>query len=241
MKRKIRSVISGFCFSVFGLGSLVFGCGILPIFFLVPAKIRRRAGVACNRGLWIFFTKMMVSLGMIGVRGNAKEKLSRERGAIVVANHPSLIDVVLLVSLLPKPVCVVKGALSENFWMRQIVRRVHLVNTLSPDIFFQKAEKLLHEGYNILIFPEGTRTRSGTRFHRGAAQLALRTGKPLVPVKISTEPPILGKNQAWWDVADRRSVYTLNVLEKIFPPNANSAHAAARAMTACAENLTLNY
>jgi len=141
MKRKVRSVISGFCFSIFGFGSLVFGCGILPIFFLVPAKIRRRAGVACNRGLWIFFTKMMVSLGMIGVRGNAREKLSRERGAIVIANHPSLIDVVLLVSLLPKTVCVVKGALPKIFGCGKSCA-VSTWSTRSRPTFFSKKRKV---------------------------------------------------------------------------------------------------
>lgn len=243
MKRKIRSVGSALCFSVFGLGSLIFGCGILPIFFCLPAKIRRRAGVALNRALWIFFTKMMCGLGLIGVRGNAREMLKTERGAIIVANHPSLIDVVLLVSLTPRAVCVVKGALAENFWMSQIVRRVHLVNTLDPNEFFLQAEQLLRDGYNILIFPEGTRTRAGTRFHRGAAHLSLRSGAPIVPVKISTNPPILGKNQAWWDVADRRSVYELSVLEKIFPEALTdnvSVHAKASQITKRAENLTLN-
>lgn len=243
MKRKFRSALAAFCFAVFGIGSLVFGCGILPIFFVVPAKIRRQAGVALNRALWIFFTKTMCVLGLIGVRGNAREKLARERGAIVVANHPSLIDVVLLVSLMPRAVCVVKGALAENFWMRQIVRRVHLVNTLALDDFFSQAENLLRDGYNILIFPEGTRTRAGTRFHRGAAHLALRTGAPIVPVKISVTPQILGKNQLWWDVADHRAVYKFSVFEKIFPPQKNAAaptRALAAALTARAEKLTLN-
>lgn len=219
MIRRARSALAGFCFAVFGAGSFGFGLSLLPLLFLLPEIPRRRAAVALNRALWKIFVALMVALRLISVRTENFAALSSARGAIVVANHPSLIDVVLLLSRTPRPVCVVKGALLRNVFMSRVVRIAHLGNDMPPGEFFPKAQELLARGFNVLVFPEGTRTVPGVKsaFHRGAAQLALLADALLVPVRIDVEPRILGKHQSWHDVGDRCARWTLRALPPLVP------------------------
>lgn len=234
--RGIRSILAGFCFGVFGVGSLVFGAALVIFLTFWPAQNRRAAAVTVNRALWRMFAGLMILTGLIGVRGRHLKSLRREHGAVIVANHPSLIDVVLLVALIPKPVCVVKSALGQNMWMRRIVHAAHLVNDLPPDVLLHQATDLLNKGYNILIFPQGTRSADRSVFHRGAARLALAAGVSVRPVHIRVSPPILGKHQPWWAVSDHRVWYTLDVKGRINPaffnnPNQTMRQNAARLTT----------
>lgn len=217
--RFLRSCVTGFCFALFGLGSISLGTGLFPLLFLLPQKNRHRVMLTLNRWAWRIFVEFVSVLHMISVRLENEAVLRETRGSIVVANHPTLIDVVLLLAYTPHTVCVVKGALLKNVFMRGVVRMVHLCNDLPSNIFVEKAEDVLSRGYNILIFPEGTRTVPGKKstLHRGAAQLALFAGTDIVPVKISVSPPILGKHQPWWDLSDRRVKFVLTVLEPISP------------------------
>lgn len=235
--RVIRSSLAAGCFAVFGLGSFVFGLSLLPVLFLFPEFPRRRIALGANRFLWKLFVALMESVRLISVRVENLERLTTARGAVIAANHPSLIDVVLLLVRTPRSVCVVKGRLLRNIFMSRVVRIAHLGNDLPPNEFFSKAETLLSRGFNILIFPEGTRTVPGvpSDFHRGAARLSLLVGVPVIPVKISVCPPILGKHQKWWQVGDRRVAYRLRALPELEPRafrgNDESEHVRAKKMT----------
>lgn len=221
LRRRIRSVLAGACFALFGAGSFVFGLSLVLLLVLLPEIARRRVAGTLNRALWRVFVALMSALRLIEVRISREDAaiLRRSRGAIVAANHPSLLDVVCLLVQTPRPVCFVKGSLLRNVFMRGVVNIAHLPGSLPTSVLFRKSAQLLAAGFNILIFPEGTRTVPDRRsdFHRGAAHLALRTGTPILPVKISVTPQILGKHQAWWAVSDRCVVYTLRVLPPLLP------------------------
>ena len=65
----------------------------------------------------------------------------------------------------------------------------------------------LEAGRSVVIFPEGTRSPAGGlgAFHAGAAFVALRSGRDLVPVLLSCEPSTLTKGRSWYDVPGRAS------------------------------------
>ena len=91
-------------------------------------------------------------------------------------------------------------------------------------------------GDNFLIFPQGTRVPAGVPrrpLRRGAAQIALHTGAPILPVSITCDPPVLAKGQPWYQLADRIIVYTLTVGDEIPVVRAEGSgtHAAAVALT----------
>ena len=65
----------------------------------------------------------------------------------------------------------------------------------------------------MIIFPEGTRIQPDApehRLNRGAARLALAAGARVVACHIEYDPPVLGKNQAWWDVGERQIMVKLS-------------------------------
>jgi 1-acyl-sn-glycerol-3-phosphate acyltransferase len=169
------------------------------------------------------------------VRG--AEKL-RQPGQLVVANHPTLLDVVFLVSLMPQVDCVVKRSAWVNPFMMGVVRGTgYLRNDPGDGLVTTCAERLL-SGRSLLIFPEGTRSELGAlgSFRRGAAHIALQSGKPLRPILIACSPPALMRGQNWYDVPTRRMQFTLECCEAIDPARlvaeGASRGAAARVVSA---------
>ena len=157
MKRFFRSFLSGFCFSIFGIGGFVTGTLLVPfvlIFCSKPSQKRILSGTV--HYLWRAFVGLMCILKLIDIKTKNDKALHNLRGNIVIANHPSLIDVVILVSKIPRSICVVKGSLFKNMFIKSLIRRVYLSNSMRPDEFLSAASKDLDMGYT------GTRSRFGT-------------------------------------------------------------------------------
>ena len=205
--RFARSALSAAFFFLFGLGGLLFS---LVLLFPLPEPIARKA----LRGAFRFFVWLggVTRLFRVEISPADRRALSSFRGAVVVANHLTLIDVIILFSLVGDSVCVTKEAVSRNPFMRAVARNILIVND-GPVEVLRRSRRHLAGGVNVIVFPEGTRTPAAApvhMFHRGAAHIALRSGAPVETVLISCEPPVLGKRQPWWDVGDRPIVYTVS-------------------------------
>ncbi len=212
MIRFIRSCFCVFCFGIFGLGGLLIGSAIFPVILLLSKSDKqRKIFVNTVHVSWKAFVWLMSVLRLIKVKCPEYKKLKSLRGTIVIANHPSLIDVVILVSLIPNSVCVVKDSLFKNFFVRKVISKIYLSNTMAPDEFVDCGTGVLKQGYNIVVFPEGTRTVIGNpvHIHRGFAYLQIASGADILPIKITNNPPVLGKTQKWWDVGNKTSVYDI--------------------------------
>lgn len=212
MIKILRSFLCAFCFFVFGLGGIVIGSAIFPIILLLYKSDKQRRIFSNTIYMsWRVFVWLMCSLRLIKVNCPAHEQLKSLRGTIVVANHPSLIDVVILVSRIPYSICVVKESLFKNIFIRKIVANTYLSNTMTPEEFIARGKDILSKGYNVVIFPEGTRTvlNKPIRLHRGFVYLQIATGAKILPIKIINTPPILGKKQKWWNMGNKTSVYDI--------------------------------
>ncbi|MDP2305985.1 MAG: 1-acyl-sn-glycerol-3-phosphate acyltransferase [Pseudomonadota bacterium] len=120
---------------------------------------------------------------------------------IVIANHQSMLDIPLLLQL-PVPVRVVArpGVFRMPVFgqMARFGKHVRL-DADNVEEGLAQCRHLLTQGISIVLFPEGQRG-DGTvlgSFHRGAFELALRTGAPLLPVAISGTALALPKGSAW--------------------------------------------
>ncbi len=160
---------------------------------------------------WRFFVKIAFVFRLFSVDYNDIKDLLNTSGSIIICNHPSLIDIVILISLFRNTICVVKGELANNFFIKRIVSSVFLINSENVSRIMAKSEELLNSGCNIIIFPEGTRTneRSYFKLHRIFAQISLRTNKPILMLKIRQSFPILGKGQKWYQIGDRMCKYSI--------------------------------
>ena len=234
-----RSALAAFFFFAFGLGGLVLGVLLFPLLLLLGTG--QRSGRA-RRALVRFCYRLFVGaarvtgLFRVAVTPEDRKKLASLRGCVVVANHTTLIDVVILLACLPDATAVAKAAAGRNFFYSRVVNGAFIVND-DPAGVLDAANRLLSEGVNILIFPEGTRTPPDSphrKLHRGAAQIALHAGAPVRCVRITSDPQVLAKGQPWWDVADRVITFSLfDVGELPVPANVSGVvpHAAAVALT----------
>jgi 1-acyl-sn-glycerol-3-phosphate acyltransferase len=230
-----RSVLAMLFFLAFGAGGLILGCILFPPLMLLGARRAMRALVrACYR-LFVGAGRI-TGLFRVILSPEDRARFASTRGRVVVANHPSLIDVVILLAYLPDATAVAKAAAGRNFFYSRVVNAAFLVND-DPLRVLDDAKGLLARGGNLVVFPEGTRTPADApsrKLRRGAAQVALHAGAPVFCVSISCAPPVLAKGQPWWDVGDRVVTFSLRVCGEI-PVAASEPgivpHAAAVALT----------
>ena len=217
-----RVLATGLCFSLFGLGGLLLSISWLPILRLSIMDQDRRKQAARNmvQFTFRFFVGVMKAVGVLDVHIDNPEKVEQMAGKIVIANHPSLIDVVIMISLIKHSTCIVKGKLSQNPFMWRVIKNAgYILNTGSPEQLISDCEQALNRGDNLIIFPEGTRTtrNQAIKFQRGAANLAVRTAKEIQPCVIAVSPSTLTKQDRWYHVPVESKVYFKMKILDIIP------------------------
>jgi 1-acyl-sn-glycerol-3-phosphate acyltransferase len=155
-------------------------------------------------------------LGVISVEVRGERRL-RRNGLLILANHPSLVDVVLLISLLRQATCVVKSRLWENPLTRGPILATGYISNSQDGRLVDAGIAVLRRAENLLLFPEGTRTRLGSpiRLQRGAANIAVRASWPITPVVIRVSTPMLPKGAKWFRVPPARPHFVIEVKDDI--------------------------
>ncbi len=128
------------------------------------------------------------------------DALRADGGLVIAPNHPALLDVLLVVSRLPRITCIMKAELWDNLLLGGGARLAGYIRNDSPRSMVKLAVEEIGRGSQLLVFPEGTRTiRSPVnRFKPGFALIARRAGVPVQTVFIETNSPFLGKGWRWW-------------------------------------------
>ncbi|HYM27243.1 MAG TPA: lysophospholipid acyltransferase family protein, partial [Steroidobacteraceae bacterium] len=213
-----RTVVTSGCFIAFAL------CGLLfSTLLYVPLRVLGEYGRVPAK--WLvhkFFWGIVTVLRGTGCMRLDVAGLDRLRNAgpvIVLANHPTYIDFVVLLSLLPKANCVVKREHWDNPVFGGMVRAAGFVRSSRADQLAVDCARALQDGNPLIIFPEGTRSDPGApvRFRRGAGYAAVKSGRPIVPVVLKCDPPTLNKNSRWWQVPSRPFHYCLAVRAMVLP------------------------
>lgn len=221
-----RLVATGLSFLLFGLGGLALRLLWFPLLSLLPGGrlARRRRVRAAIRRAFHWHVWFMRRSGVLTFQVEGGERLGRP-GQMVIANHPSLIDVVFLGSLMRDANCVVKQSLWRNPCMRGPIRAAEYISNSGSPEMLEEAAAVLREGQTLIVFPEGTRTAPGAApvFHRGAAAIALRGARTITPVFITVRPTTLTKAEPWYRIPDRRVHVRLRVGEDIDPAAFNAA------------------
>ena len=216
MIKFFRIISVAVCITIFAIGSCLLSFIIFPLGALfVPEKSRRNFYTTIVHYSWKIFTALIQIAGCVRVKMIGD--FSDIRGKIIVASHPSLIDIVLLIGKIPNSVCIAKQGLMKNFIMRNIVKHAYIVNGGDSSEFITEAKQLLAEGFNIVIFPTGTRTKKGEdiKIHKGAAQLAIASGVDITPIKIDCDYEFMQKNRSMLDVGRHIVNYTLEIQPSI--------------------------
>ncbi|MGY4492016.1 lysophospholipid acyltransferase family protein [Pseudomonas sp. TE3610] len=215
-----RLVATASSFALFGLGGLCLRLVIFPLLALLPgnpAAHRQRARRTVSQLFWLFI-RFMARTGVLTYEVSGAERLGRP-GQMIIANHPSLIDVVFLIGLVRDANCVVKQSLWQNPFTRGPVRSTGYISNDGSMDMLDTAVSALEQGQTLIIFPEGTRTCPGKAptFHRGAAAIALRGAQVITPVVIQVSPTTLTKAEPWYRIPSRRVHFSLHVGADIEP------------------------
>lgn len=245
MKRKMLAHINHawrwcgtvFSFLVFGVGGLLLPIIAMPILYVLPGstELREQRGQRVIHHAFRFYIGLMKFLGVLSYEVEGIEKLSNAR--LILANHPSLIDVIFLISLMPNASCVVKGKLIRNPFTRGPVKTAGYIINEESDKVIAAAGEAFSKRRALIIFPEGTRTTPGKPLvlKRGAANIAIRTAADITPVLISCRPTTLTKENRWYQVPASKVHMRLRVddLISVAPYlRDNTPSVAARQLTA---------
>jgi 1-acyl-sn-glycerol-3-phosphate acyltransferase len=159
-------------------------------------------------------------------------------GTLVIANHPSLLDIVLIMSLMERTQCVVKAGAWKNPFMRGVIKATNYIPNLGdPGQVIDNCVAALKSGNNLVIFPEGSRTVPGqkVRLQRGFANIAIRAGAPIRLVTVTCTPPMLRKGEKWYQCPVSRPRYRVRVCDLVDTDRfalAEIPSRAARSLTA---------
>lgn len=231
-----RIFATGFCFTIFGLGALTLTFIVFPLMTRTAKDTQQREFKVQKiiQEAFNFFCRTMRFWGAIDYRFENTELLANDRNCLIVANHPSLIDYVLIASRLPQCDCLVKAAIWHNPFMKGIVKAAGYIPNKDPESLLDGCSERLGNGNVLLVFPEGTRTTPAkkSKLQRGAAQIAVRTESDLRVIHITVEPSFLTKEKKWYQVPDTKPFFLVEVKDKIeigsFLESSDSATTAAR-------------
>lgn len=242
MPRWFRVLVVGLCYVVFGGFGAVIAYVLLPLRVLGVREPEARAQAAQDL-LHVWSRRYFAFIRLVGIAKPeypAPIELPAGGGAVIIANHPSLLDVVFVMGAIPRLTYVAKESWMTSPLVGRLLRTCgHIASPRGKTpadgaIALDRMIQALRAGRTLLVFPEGTRSpRHGMwPFQRGAFEAAVRAGAPIVPCVIEVEPPMLRKEQPWYDVADRTIDYRMRALPTVLP---GTFEGSTKAMVAALE------
>ena len=163
---------------------------------------------------WRFFVNLMMFLKLF--RLDVK-KLKKIENKVIVSTHPSFIDIVILIALIPRSTCFVKKELAYNPILKNLVTSIFITNEVELDELKAESKKMLDRGFNVIIFPSGIRHRRDEfpKIRKGASLVALNAGKNVVPVRMFSDRDFLFINQPFYAVSDRCVNFEIEQMREI--------------------------
>lgn len=180
------------------------------------AVLPRHAGAPLGRQAlhWLFrcFVALLEAARLVQTDTRALDRLAREKQPMIIApNHIALWDAVFIIARLPAVVCVMKKSILANPVLGGGARLAGYIPNDGQTRMIRGAVQALDGGGQLLLFPEGTRTRPGTRWINplkgGCAIIAQRAKVPVWPVFIRSNTRFLEKGWPLW----KRPVFPLRI------------------------------
>lgn len=193
--------------------------------YVLPEKSRHvigRLAIRIGLNFYLFFLSLFC-----GCRFNfaiTRNDLSNKAG-VIVANHPSLLDAVLLLALIPNTVCVMKSSLLDNPFLGASARLAGFIRNSDPFDMITHAKQVADEGTNLLLFPEGTRSLSMHKvntLNQSAALLSSKLNLPIRAFIITYDQSFLGKVNKVTSIPSLPMKISVRV-GKVFYPSTDNA------------------
>jgi 1-acyl-sn-glycerol-3-phosphate acyltransferase len=200
--RFAAALLRGYHTIAFYVVLAVFGIVFLgwnPIAALLHWGLPKR--MATTVGQYMIMRGFRCLLWLMQVAGLARfdltalDALRDEPGLVITPNHPSLIDVLLVTSRLPRVTCVTKASLWDNPALGAGARLAAYIRNDAPHRLVRHAAASVAAGHQLLIFPEGSRTTEPpvSPLKGGFALMARLAGAPVQTVLLESNSPYLRK------------------------------------------------
>ncbi len=152
---------------------------------------------------WTAPQQVMIDVGrlffgaLFQLRVEGREHLPEAGGCLVVCNHPTLVDPLLVMTAMPRQATALAEETPWRYpelaYLLELFEVIKLQRGGSPAAALARAADAIEQGKLLVVFPEGdlSRGRGVARFHPGAARLAIESGCPVVPAALC------GTEAAW--------------------------------------------
>lgn len=165
------------------------------LYYILPRRTGSRLGQRFIMRCFRFYLNCLRIAGMARFDLSELDRLNAEPGLVIVANHPSLIDVLLITSRLPRITGIMKADLRDNLFLAGGARLARYIRNDSACSLVKHSVDEIKRGSQLLIFPEGTRTvrHPINPFKGGFALIAKHAGVDVQTVFIESNTHYLHK------------------------------------------------
>lgn len=163
------------------------------------ASERKKLGDLCR-----WYIGLLASWGLLDAEFSGFEESSKWRGSIIAANHPSLFDAILMVSIMPDVRCIMNSRLLRDVVMSGAPTLCGYIRNDTRFSMVRDSCRTLSSGQNLLVFPEGTRSTGNPigPFRHGYALAATRCSAPIRTVLIECDSDYFGRGFSFFRPAE---------------------------------------
>ena len=200
LRRFIHSVMFYVLLAHLAMMSLTWSLVSLVLYPLLSREngviVGRAAISSVYRGFW----SCAQVLGLMRIDYEALDVLNDDAGLIIAANHPSMLDAMLVVARVPRGICIMRSGLMHNPFLGAGARLARYIRNDPPRGMIRSAVRNLQAGGQLVLFPEGTRTVRPpiNPFRPGMTLMAHMAQVPIQTVIIESDSPYLGKGWPIW-------------------------------------------
>lgn len=187
--------------------------------------ISRESGQGILHRSYRFYVGLLRVLGCLELHVEGQEVLRGLKGTVIASNHPGLLDAIFICAYQPRTACVMRASLLRSpVLFGGSMLAGYVTNDSGPAFVRQGVEKI-RAGGNLLIFPEGTRTRnhSVNPFKSGFALVAVRACAPVQTILIEREGTYLSKGSTLLAPATMPLRVTIRPGERFVPQPGETA------------------
>jgi hypothetical protein len=143
----------------FGTVGALYGVVASLLHLVLPARLRAPLGRRLIGFLFRGFLTMMRASGVMKLDLSALDALRGQPGLVIAPNHPCLLDAVFVIAHVPEVSCIMKAQIWDNIVLGGGARLAGYIRNDSVNNMVRSSAHELREGWPLLVFPEGTRTR----------------------------------------------------------------------------------